>query len=108
MALDVLSRDGVQLRHGRAQFEEDLHHFKAGILDRRSFKNGWRKMLDPVEVRTTSLVDDHARVDPRLLVGDPAAFTHPELRRDGLWGEAEAGGRRRVWREIRRQHNLQV
>jgi hypothetical protein len=96
------------MRQGKHDFEQDIRHLKAGVLDWRSFRNGWRKMFDPVELRTTSVIDDRFPVNPDVLVDDPAAFTDPVLRNDGRWGEGNAGGRRRVWREIRRQHNLQV
>ena len=108
MASDTFTRSTLQLRHGPADWAEDWRMFRAGILDRRSFRNGWREMHDPVEVRTTSTVSDDADVDPRLLVYDPAAFTDPKPRNDGLVGDAAFDMRRRVYREIRRQHNLQL
>lgn len=107
-AVDVLTPGAARLRHGRDQMIEDWSHLRAGILDARSFVNGWREMVNPVEVRTTSLVADDADVNPALLVSDPAAFTEAKMRRDGSWGDAAFGMRRRVFREIRRQHNLQL
>jgi hypothetical protein len=104
----MLNPEAVQLRHGRAQLAEDWRMFRAGVLDRRSFRAGWTPMLNPVEVRTTSVVSDTADVDPSLIVHDPNAFTEPAIRTDGLWGEATCGMERRVYREIRRQHNLQL
>lgn len=105
---DVITPSRARIRHGREALAEDLTHLKAGILDRRSFLNGWREMVNPVEVRTTSLVSDDADINPSLLVTDPAAFTEPMVRNDGLPGDAAFEGRRRVYREIRRQHNLQL
>jgi hypothetical protein len=101
-------REHVQLRHGRAHLAEDLRLLHAGVLDRKSFRNGYRPMVNPVEVRSTSLVADDAAIDPSLLANSPEAFTEPKLRKDGCWGDAAFGMRRRCWREIRRQHNLQL
>lgn len=100
--------EGVQLRHTREHLAEDLRLLHAGVLDRKSFRDGWRPMVNPVEVRTTSLVGDDADVDPVLLANEPGAFTDPALRKDGCWGDAAFGMRRRCWRQIRRQHNLQL
>ncbi len=86
---------------------EDLRHLAAGILDARSFVSGYRKFPDPVEVRTTSLVPDGARVRPWELVRDPTAFTQPVLV-GAEWRDAAYGMQRRVYREIRRTHNLRL
>lgn len=108
MPADTLTPTPVRLRNGRAAWAEDLAHLAAGVLDPRSFRDGWRRLVNPVEVRTTSLVPDDTAVAPRLLVTDPAAFTEPGIRPDGLWGDAAYDMRRRVYREIRRTHNLQL
>ena len=79
----------------------------SGILDPRSFVTGYRRVVDPVEVRTTSLVPDGARVRPWELVRDPSAFTDPVLIK-GEWRDAAFGEQRRVYREIRRTHNLRL
>ena len=84
----------------------DLGHLLAGRLDPRSFISGWRKVADPVEVRTTSLVPDGVKVG-RALCTDPAAFTDP-VAVAGIWRDAAYGMQRRVWREIRRTHNLRL
>lgn len=104
----VAGSDGVQLRHTREHLTEDLRLLHAGVLDRKSFRDGWRPMVNPVEVRTTSLVADEADIDPVFLANEPGAFTKPALRKDGCWGDAAFGMRRRCWRQIRRQHNLQL
>lgn len=99
---------GVRLRHGPQHMAEDLHLLEAGILDKRSFRDGYRPMVNPVELRTTSLVSDDADVDPAVIVTDEAAFTDPGRRKDGTLGDRAFGMRRRCWRQIRRQHNLQL
>jgi hypothetical protein len=108
MPADVLTPDKVQLRTTTEHLVEDRQMLHLGVLDRRSFKMGWRPQVNPIEVRTTSLLDDGAPINPILLVNDPNAFTQPVLRKDGVYGDGAFGGKRRYWREIRRQHNLQL
>lgn len=103
-----VAAEGVQIRHGQADWNEDVAHHKLCVLDRKSLADGWSKLRNPVEIRTTSLVPDGKRVNPYLLVTDPAAFTAPALRKDGTWGDAAFDGAQRYYREIRRQHNLQL
>jgi hypothetical protein len=91
----------------RRSVSEDLGFLARGILDPASFVAGYRRYLDPVEVRTTSLVPDGARVHPRELVQDPHAFTQPVLV-GTEWRDAAWGMQRRVYREIRRTHNLRL
>ena len=105
---DQLEMGKAQLRRGRADYLEDMKYLAAGVLDPVSFRNGWRPMTNPVEVRTTSLVPEGKHVDPDLLVLDPAAYTEPMVRKDGLIGDAAYDGRPRYYREIRRTHNLQL
>ncbi len=91
----------------RRSVSEDIGFLARGILDPASFVAGYRRYLDPVEVRTTSLVPDGARVHPRDLVQDPRAFTQPVLV-GKEWRDGAYGMQRRVWREIRRTHNLRL
>lgn len=105
---DHLIAGKAQLRHGREDLLEDVAHLRKGVLDLKSFRNGWRPMTNPVEVRTTSLVPHGKRVDPDLLCLDPAAYNEPVVLRDGTIGDAAFEERQRYYREIRRQHNLQL
>jgi hypothetical protein len=107
MPADTLTRTPVRLRNGREQLREDISQLQAGILDVASFRRGWRKTIDPVEVRTSSLVNDDERVSPIRLVRDPKLFTDPIMVK-GTWRDREFGMRRRVLREVRRQHNQQL
>ena len=91
----------------RRSVSEDLGFLARGILDPASFVAGYRRYLDPVEVRTTSLVPDGTRVHPRELVQDPCAFTQPVLV-GSEWRDGAYGMQRRVYREIRRTHNLRL
>ena len=91
----------------RRNLREDLGLLSRGILDARSFLSGYRRFADPVEVRTTSLVPDGARVHPRELVRDGRAFTDGVLV-DGIWRDRAWGMQRRVWREVRRTHNTRL
>ncbi len=104
MIYDFISRRPSGFRRS---VSEDIGFLARGILDPASFVAGYRRYLDPVEVRTTSLVPDGARVHPRDLVQDPRAFTQPVLV-GKEWRDGAYGMQRRVWREIRRTHNLRL
>jgi len=110
-ARDTLTPTPVRPRHGREQVAEDLRHLAAGRLDWRSLVSGHRRHVNPVEVRTTSLVADGVRVSLGELVHDKAAFSEGGATWDPLdrvWRDANFGMQRRVWREIRRQHNTRL
>lgn len=108
MPEDTLTPTPVAIRHGRADLVEDLRHLRAGVLDRTGFLNGWRKFVNPVEMRIATLVDDSERVARGVLVSDPKQFTDPVLGLDGVYRDAAYGMRRRKYTAIRRQHNLQL
>jgi hypothetical protein len=105
---DVLTPTRHQIRHGGHDWVEDLKMLRLGVLDHKSFRMGWKPLVNPVEIRTTRLVDNDEPVNPVLLVTDPNAFTQPVMRKDGVWGDGAFGGKRRYYREIRRQHNTQL
>jgi hypothetical protein len=110
-ARDVLVPTPIRPRHGRDQVVEDLRHLAAGRLDRRSLLSGYRRQLNPVEVRTTSLVPDGVRLTPSELVRDPAAFSEHGAVWDPLdrvWRDTNFGMQRRAWREIRRTNNTRL
>jgi hypothetical protein len=107
-AIDVLTPTPMSLRSGLAHLREDLALVAEGILDPRSLVDGFRKMVNPVEVRTTSLIADDARVSKRRLVADPSLFTDPVQDEHGVWRDRAFGMQRRAFREIRRTHNLRV
>lgn len=109
-ASDVLTPTPVALRNGR-NLPEDLVHLIGGRLDPRSFISGFRKLLNPVEVRTTSLIPDGQKVNRRELVTDPRAFSEGQGvwdPKDRVWRDPAFGMQRRVWREIRRTHNTRL
>ena len=54
-------------------------------------------MYDPVEVCTSSLVDDGVRIEAVRAVTDPRLFTEPVMTRTGL-RDAAYGMRRRMLR----------
>lgn len=108
MPTDVLPRTPIRLRSGPAHLDEDRAHFRLGILDAGSFRSGWRPVYDPVEVTTTSLINDGVAVDPQRIASDPRLFTDPWVTPDGFVLDKAWGNRRRVLREIRRQHNQQL
>lgn len=108
-AIDVVTpfSRGIRLREGGQHLREDLTAARLGILDPRSLLAGYQRMVNPVEVVTTSLVADRAVVDPRRICRDPKSFTEPVF--DGKdWRDAAHFHARRVVREVRRQHNLQL
>lgn len=92
----------------RENHAEDLRMLQAGILDARSLKEGYTPRINPVEFRVASLVDDSAVLEPDTLCLDPSMYKEPVRRHDGTWGDAAFGGRRRIWKAIRRQHNLRT
>lgn len=99
-------RRGIRLRDLRTDIGHDIEQLRLGLLDRRSLVAGYRRQVNPVELTTTSLVEDSADVDPRRLATDPRLFTEPEW--DGkVWRDRAFDHRRRVVREVRRQHNIQ-
>lgn len=108
-AIDTLNsfqRGGLRLR-SRSDLVHDLAQCRAGVLDVRSLFAGQRVLRNPVEVTTTSLIPDSAEVDPRRLVTDSRLFTEPVY--DGrVWRDLAFDRRRRVVRQVRRQHNLQL
>jgi hypothetical protein len=108
MPTDTLTPSRARLRHTPADLREDLSMLRQGVLDPRGFVSGWKNLVNPVQVRTTSLLPDGARMSPDRIVRDPALFTRPIVRFDGLLGDAAFHGHRRYMREIRRTHNLQV
>jgi hypothetical protein len=85
----------------------DLKLVTDGVLDLRGFINGYRKVHNPVEVTTTSLIDDDEKVDPKLIAKNPQFFTDP-IQIDGVWRDRAYDNKRRVIREIRRTRNLRV
>lgn len=110
-AYDVLVPTPIRPRHGRAHLAEDLRHLLGGRLDVGSLIDSYRHQLNPVEVRTTSLVADGAWVSPHELVRDPDAFSQGGATWDPLdrvWRDANFGLQRRVYREIRRTHNTRL
>lgn len=110
-ARDELASVSIRPRHGVDQLAEDVGRLLAGQLDLRSLLSGYRRHLNPVEVRTTSLVPDGARVSALELVRDPAAFSAGGATWDPLdrvWRDANFGMQRRVWREVRRTHNTRL
>lgn len=97
---------GVRLRSLGRHLRDDLEQARRGMLDPRSLVAGYRQQSNPVEVTTTSLVPDSAEVDPRRLATDSRLFTDPIF--DGkVWRDLAFDRRRRVVREVRRQHNIQ-
>lgn len=95
----------------RDNIQEDLKRFSRGTLDLRSLLSGYIPQEHAVEVRTTSLVPDGAKVHPDELVRDPKAFS--DNGKGAFWTGKEFrdvnyGFQRRVYREFRRQHNLQL
>jgi hypothetical protein len=107
-AVDVVGYGpGESLRHGLADWHEDWSHYRLGVLDRESFRSGWRRERDPVQVMTTTLVANSADAHPDLLVRDPKLFTDPTF--DGrVWRDLAWDRRRRILTGVRRQHNLQL
>lgn len=60
-----------------------------------------------VQVRTTSLIPDGAKVRPGELCDEPIGFTKPLLIK-GVWRDAAFGMQRRVWRQIVDTTNLRL
>lgn len=107
-AVDSLTPTPVRPRHGWRHLVEDLRMVRDGVLDRGSFRQSRELQVNPVEVRTTSLIEDDAIVRPSLICTDPTLFTQPVQDELGVWRDAAFGMRRRVLREVRRSHNLRV
>src|SRR5579859_927012 len=106
-AVDTLGHSTTRLRGGPVDLREDLALLRLGVLDFGSFLSGYRPHRNPVELRTTALIPDGAVVHPDLLVRDPKLFAEPVF--DGrVWRDLAFDRRRRVLRQIRRQHNLNV
>lgn len=113
MPVDFLTRSTSTLRHlnDSKDVQEDLRAFMRGTLDMRSLFSGYMPHTHPIEIRTTSLVPDGAKVHPSELVRDPRAFSDNgkgAFWNGKEWRDANYGWQRRVYREIRRQHNLQL
>lgn len=106
-AVDVITPTPLRLRNGLRNWVEDRALMRLGVLDRASFKSGRKAAVNPVEVRTSSLVEDGVKVDPLLLVDDPSMFTDPVMV-DGVLRDRAFGMKRRILRELRRQHNLRT
>lgn len=98
---------GIRLRDAGRHLREDLAAARLGMLDLRSLAAGYQRQANPVELTSTSLIANSAVVDPRRICRDPKNFTEPVW--DGKdWRDKAWDGRRRVVREVRRQHNLQL
>jgi hypothetical protein len=107
-AADVVGRGpGLALRRGWRDWREDLSWWRQGVLDTDSFRHGWRRVVDPVQIMTTTLVADAQEVHPDLLVREPKLFTDPVF--DGeVWRDLAFDRRRRILTGVRRSHNLQL
>jgi hypothetical protein len=106
--VDVLTPDPVRLRHGLGHWLEDQVLLRHGILDPEGYKSHRQPQVNPVEVRTSSLVDDSVKLNWWEEVRDPILFTKPIVLPNGEVRDAAFGMQRRRLREVRRSHNLQV
>jgi hypothetical protein len=105
--IDILTPTPIRQRRGVRDWLEDRSWRRAGALDEHSFHDSRQLQLNPVEVRTTSLILPGQIVDPRLIVKDPKAYTDP-IERNGIVVDAAFDFRQRYYREIRRSKNLRV